>query len=182
MTEALTLLPPNATPVERSVEQATARIGAVPTPLRALWDADACPTALLPFLAWGLGLQTWDSTWSEPIQRARVRSAIQIARRLGTAASVRDVVGSFGGGVALREWFERSPPGPAHTFELVLTLGEANGAPATAAFVAQVVDEVDRAKPARAHYTVTQGLQSHAGMAAVGGARSAVYRRLRMAA
>ena len=46
------LLPRNATGAERAIEGATARVGAVPTPFRDLWNPDTCPAALLPWLAW----------------------------------------------------------------------------------------------------------------------------------
>lgn len=182
MTEPVqTLLPPNASAVERAVEAATARIDEVPTPLRELWNADTCPRALLPWLAWGLGLRTWSSDWPEGVQRARVKAAIPIARRQGTVRSVREVVESFGGGVALREWWQSSPPGTPHTFSVVLTLSGQGGAPATAQFVADVVEEVRRTKPARSHFTFTQGLQAASGIAVIGGARAAIYRRLQLA-
>jgi hypothetical protein len=43
------------------------------------------------------------------IKRERVRKAIAIARRKGTAESVRSVVASFGGSVAIREWWQSEP-------------------------------------------------------------------------
>ncbi|RZA27324.1 MAG: phage tail protein I, partial [Proteobacteria bacterium] len=39
-----------------------------------------------------------------------------IQRRKGTASSVRDVVRSFGGSLALREWWQMAPRGDPHTF------------------------------------------------------------------
>jgi len=172
------LLPPNATPLERAFEAATARIASVPTPNRDLWNPDTCPAPLLPWLAWALSIDTWNADWPEAVKRSRVRAAMAIQRRKGTAKSVRDMVASFGGGVALREWWQTTPPGDPHTFEMVLTLTGENGAPVTARFVDEVVAEVTRTKPARAHFTFTQGLlaEGRVGVAAV--ARPAVFRRL----
>jgi phage tail P2-like protein len=115
--------------------------------IRDVWSPDDCPLDLLPWLAWGLSLDNWSTDWPESIKRERVRKAIAIARRKGTAGSVRSVVASFGGSVAIREWWQSEPRGLPHTFSLILNLDSA-GAPASAAFVDQVIAEVNRAKPA----------------------------------
>lgn len=172
------LLPPTATAAERALEGATARIGSVATPLRNLWNPDTCPTELLPWLAWALSLDSWRSYWPEHIKRARIRAAIEIQRRKGTAASVRDVVVAFGGAVSTREWWQQTPKGTPHTFELSMTLSGTGGQEATAEFVNDVIAEVTRTKPVRSHFTFTQGLQAVASIYVGGGARVAIYRRL----
>ncbi|MDK4808151.1 MAG: phage tail protein I, partial [Novosphingobium aromaticivorans] len=110
-------------------------------------------------------------------KRERVRKAIAIARRKGTAESVRSVVASFGGSVAIREWWQSEPRGLPHTFSLILNLDSA-GAPASAAFVDQVIAEVNRAKPARSTFTFTQGLTAQAGIGLVAALRPTIYARL----
>jgi phage tail P2-like protein len=82
--------------------------------IRDVWSPDDCPLDLLPWLAWGLSLDNWSTDWPESIKRERVRKAIAIARRKGTAESVRSVVASFGGSVAIREWWQ-SEPGACRT-------------------------------------------------------------------
>lgn len=176
------LLPPNATPAETALEAATARQADVPTPLRDLWDPDTCPLELLPWLAWTLSIDSWKSYWPEHVKRARVRDALQIQRRKGTAQSVHQVVEAFGGAVELREWWQQAPPGAPHTFEMVLTLSGEGGQTATAQFVDDVIAEVTRTKPVRSHFTFTQGLQALGDIGIVAGARAAVYRRLQLQA
>lgn len=176
------MLPPNATRVERAIEQAMSRIADIPAPLRELWNPETCPEQLLPWLAWALSIDTWKSYWPEHVKRARVRAAIEIQRRKGTAHSVRAVIAAFGGGVLLREWFETDPPGPPHTFQMVLTLSGSGGQEATAQFVEDVIAEVVRTKPVRAHFTFTQGSQAVGGVGVVAGTRAAVYRRLHLQA
>jgi len=176
------LLPPNASSAERAIEAATARIGDVPTPLRDLWDPDTCPAELLPWLAWALSIDAWKPYWPEHIKRARLRTALDIQRRKGTAQSVRQVVEAFGGQVQLREWFQMDPPGAPHTFEMVLTLAGEGGETATAQFVDDVIGEVSRTKPVRSHFTFTQGLQAAAGVGVIGASRAVVYRRLQLQA
>ncbi|HEY4583072.1 MAG TPA: phage tail protein I [Lysobacter sp.] len=176
------LLPPSATPAERAIEQVVARVGDIPTPLRELWNPDTCPLEFLPWLAWALSIDAWKPYWPEHVKRARIRAAIEIQRRKGTAASVRQVVAAFGGAVQLREWFQMTPPGAPHTFELVLTLSGEGGQTATAQFVDDVIGEVSRTKPVRSHFTFTQGLQGIGGIGIGAGARAAVYRRLQLQA
>jgi len=169
------LLPPNATPLEITLESVTARVGDVPTPLRDLWSAQNCPENLLPWLAWALGIDAWKSYWPLEVKRARVATAINIARQKGTAQSVRDVVAAFGGAVDLREWFQQSPPGDPYTFDMTLTVNGRGGEEATSDYVDDVIAEVERTMPVRCHYTFTQGsaFASQIGIACV--ARPVVY-------
>ena len=176
------LLPQSSTRAERSLEAATARLGDVPSPLRDLWNPDTCPVALLPWLAWALSIEAWSPDWPEPAKRARVRQAIELQRRKGTAASVRDVVAAFGGGVALREWWQTTPRGDPHTFTLALTLQGKDGAPATSRFVDELVAEISRTKPARSWFTFTTGLQAAGRLAIAAAGRVAVHRRLQFSA
>lgn len=172
------MLPPNATVLERAVESAVERISDVPVPLRSLWNADTCPLELLPWLAWSLSIDSWSSDWSEAVKRERIRRAIEIQRSKGTAKSVREAVQSFGGSVALREWWQIDPPGDPHTFELVLNLNGVAGAPATSDFVDAVIAEVRRTKPVRSHFTFTQGLVSTGQIGLFSVARPCTYARL----
>ena len=174
------LLPPNATPVELALEAVTRRLDAVPVPLRDLWSAQRCPLELLPWLAYALSIDSWNSSWSEQVKRAVVAQAIEIQRKKGTVAAVRRVVQAFGGNIAIREPWQMDPPGPPHTFELVLTLNGQDGLPASARFVDEVIDEVARTKPARSHFTFTQGLSAEGGLGLAAAARPAVYARLQL--
>lgn len=173
------LLPPESTTaLERAVEAATARFADLPVPLRDLVHPDRCPLPFLPYLAWALSIDSWSSDWPEPVKRARVRAAIEIQRRKGTAESVRSVVESFGGGVAIREWWQTEPRGEPHTFELVVTLSGADGAPATAEFTDAVISEVSRTKPVRSHFTYVQGVSFARPLGIIGAARPVVFARL----
>lgn len=176
------LLPDNATRLERGLEDATARLGDMPVPLRSLWDPSTCPVDLLPYLAWALSIDSWSSEWPVGVKRERVRQAIAIQRRKGTSESVRAVVQSFGGSVAVREWWQQEPKGEPHTFSLVLNLGDQAGETATAEYVDQVIAEVARTKPTRSHFTFTQGLNAAGSIGLIGAARPITYARLALAA
>jgi len=175
------LLPPNATTLERALAQVMAEMLDIPTPIGALWNPDTIPLPLLPWLAWSLAVDSWKPYWSESVKRARVRQAIDIARRKGTAQAVRDVVTAFGGLVTVREWWQTEPKGPPGTFELVLTLSGRDGTEASAQYVDDVIAEIRRTKPARAHFTFTQGFQALGAIGVMAVARPLAYARLQFA-
>jgi len=178
----VTLLPPNASAVERALEASTARLSGVPVTLRQLVDPWTCPLHILPYLAWALSIDTWDSDWPEAVKRARVAQAISIQRRKGTASSVRDVVRSFGGSLAIREWWEMTPRGDPHTFQIVLSLTGIVRGSRTAAYTDAVIAEIQRTKPVRSHFTFTQAIEAAGGMRAVAAARPATFARLTLVA
>ncbi|HAV51582.1 MAG TPA: phage tail protein I, partial [Brevundimonas sp.] len=52
----------------------------------------------------------------------------------------------------------------------------------TARFVEEVIDEVIRTKPVRAHFTFTQGLAAQGGLGLAAAARAADFYRLQLEA
>ncbi|MGH7462212.1 MAG: phage tail protein I, partial [Longimicrobiales bacterium] len=128
--------------------------------------------------AWHLGVDAWKTYWPEQTRRARVKAAIPVARKNGTAAAVREVVAAFGGNITVREWWQMTPRGIPGTFDLVMTLSGRDGEVATADFVADVLAEIDRTKPIRAHYTFTQGIEKVSVTAIAVAVRPVLYRRL----
>ncbi|MBB3910530.1 phage tail protein I [Sphingomonas desiccabilis] len=156
------LLPPNATPLERAAESATARIGDVPFPVEALGDPQRIPLRWLPWLAWGLSVDSWDDDWSEAEKRAAVAGSIALHRIKGTRASVETVLGRFDQLLHLVEWHQAAPRADPHTFEVRLPIAgdgvEPGGRRATAAFAEAIIREVSRVKPAREHFRLVQTL------------------------
>lgn len=180
MSNPPSLLPPNASALERAVAAAEARILRMIMLHALLKDPYRCPEKFLPWLAWELSLDTWDSDWPLHIKRQRIASAIDIQRHKGTAGSVRDVIESFGGSVVIREWWEIQPHGPPHSFELLLILSGRPGVQASAKYVEDVIAEVNRTKPVRSYFTFTQGAEFEGQIGLVGAIRPAVYRRLQL--
>ena len=103
------LLPPNATPLERAMEAAMRQ--PIDIPIRKLWSAADCPVELLPYLAWALGVEEWDSDWPDPVKRSAVADAFRIHREKGTLAGLKRVLMNAG---AEYEYTER-PAGAAMT-------------------------------------------------------------------
>ena len=95
------ILPPNATRAELACERAIAAMRPDLTPVAALMNPDTCPKHLLPWLAWALSVDFWDSGWSEETKRASVCEAVGIHRVKGTLQSVQRALKAAGYGDAI---------------------------------------------------------------------------------
>lgn len=86
------LLPPNATPWELALEATgTVRFPDLNTGaqgVQAEMNTAAIPAELLPWLAWGLKLEIWDSDWSEARMRWAVANSIAWHYLKGTKAGI----------------------------------------------------------------------------------------------
>lgn len=174
------LLPPNATALDRAAELVTtAAIDAIPMMHRAIWNPDDCPAPILPWLAWTLGVESWRAEWPDAVKRSRVKASIGIHRRKGTVKAVKDAVASFGGQIGIREWWQKTPKGEPHTFEVVLTVPD-TGTTTTEQLVNDVINEVNLTKPLRSHFTFVMGLSANASAKVVSVGRPAIYRRMQM--
>jgi len=91
MSDVVSILPPNASDFERNMEQTTARIGAVPVPLRDLWNPQTIPESLLPWLAWSVDVPFWDKNDSLKNKRAIVAASFDLHRRRGTLSCFTDM-------------------------------------------------------------------------------------------
>lgn len=89
-----TLLPQNATALERSIEVAASRD--TPVPILALWDVDACPAAALPWLAWALHVDGWDEGATETEKRDAIRQSVRLHRKKGTPWALKRALETLG--------------------------------------------------------------------------------------
>jgi phage tail P2-like protein len=171
------LMPPNATALERRIAATNAGINDISVDIGKLMNPDEIPLPLLPWLAWHLSVSSWKDAWPEKVKRARVKTAIRTAKIRGTATAVRQVCASFGQNVVMREWFETKPRGRPGTFEILLTAG-ADGAPATAECVAEIIADVNAAKRGTAHFSFTQRFSMRTWQPLGAAVRMATYYRL----
>ena len=177
------LLPPNATPLERALAGVTARISAVPAPLAPLWDPETCPLPVLPWLAWGLSVDSWDTDWSVRAKRDAVAQSIDLHRRKGTRASIDTVIARFDAALQVVEWHEQVPRGTPHTFDVLLDIVGPGGAVlVTRRLIESIVREVTRVKPLREHFRFVQRLRATASIGLLAVARPATFQRLVCAA
>lgn len=137
------LLPINATKQERAIALTTSRISDVGVPVKDMWNPATCPVDVLPWLAWALSINAWNSGWTESQKRAVVTDSIKNHRIKGTVQSVKEAASAFGT-IELVEWFQTSPQGTPFTFTAKLSL------PAISYDLqASIIDAVLASKPAR---------------------------------
>ncbi|MEN3260060.1 phage tail protein I [Sodalis endosymbiont of Spalangia cameroni] len=142
------LLPPSASHFMRHAEKVTARISDIPVELHQLWDADTCPAALLPHLAWALSVDRWDKNWPEAVRRQVIKAAWQIHRQKGTIAALKRAVEPLGYIIRVIEWWQTGDePG---TFRLDVGVLE-NGI--TEAMYQELERLIADAKPVSRHMT-----------------------------
>jgi len=92
-----TLLPPNATSSERAVESAAWRLGDDgPQGIRSLWNPETIPAPFLPWLAWAMAVDAWDTTQSEELRRASIARSFALHRIKGTLEGYRVLARLYG--------------------------------------------------------------------------------------
>ncbi|EAO4397108.1 phage tail protein I [Salmonella enterica] len=114
------ILPPTASPAERAVDVTGGELLAQ-TPVHLVRDvknADACPVALLPWLAWERSVDTWNDDWTEAEKRAAIKRAPYIHRHRGTKAALTASLTDSPFRSQIIEWFEQEPPGKPYTFRM----------------------------------------------------------------
>lgn len=178
----MTLLPPNATSLERALEQVMARIGEIDAPIDTLLDPATIEADWLPWLAFGLSVDGWDADWSDSQKRAAVAGSIALHRIKGTRASVETVLSRFDQLAQLIEWHEAIPRAVPHTFEIHLPMVTGTGVAAggrrtRAAFAEAIIREVSRVKPLREHLTLVQSIIARGSIGIQGAARVATFTR-----
>lgn len=90
MPDVTSLLPPNATNVERALE-AAGTPAVIPAPLGTLYDAEAIPARLLPWLAWAWDAPWWHSLLDAQEKRALLGQSLAWHKQAGTLAAYRSV-------------------------------------------------------------------------------------------
>ncbi len=161
MSDKPTLLPPNATPFERALEQALSRIEDVPVPIDRLWDPDRCPAELLPWLAWAWSVDEWDPEWPEEVKRRVIAAAPEVHRQKGTRAAVERALRAIGVFAEIVEWWQKSPRGTPGTFSVTAWVNEqlhAGGAVLTERVQRQIDRIVRSTKPLSRAYDLLVGV------------------------
>lgn len=168
MTEQ-SLLPINATEQERALELASGKLADLPVEIGKLWNPDDCPESLLPWLAWALSIDEWDSQWSVETRRQQIKNAAFTHRHKGTVGSVKKALASLGVTVDFLEWFEDAHDvvlAPVHNTQphTFVFVAWANENPYTSQQVflnQELYDTITRIvnlhKPVRSHYDFLVG-------------------------
>lgn len=146
------LLPPAAKPLERALAQACAAAEDLQLPIGDLWSPADCPSALLPWLAWAMGVEDWDGRWDDEQKRAAIAASIPVKRYRGTIGAVRRALAALGFGVEVQEWFAQIPAGDPYTFQLHLLIDQVGY---DMADLDRMLQLVERAKNLRSHLSKT---------------------------
>lgn len=86
------LAPDSATAVERCMDAAAEeRVGRLPAGYRA-WRVDDLPNSWMPVLAWALSVDLWDSDWTPADRRAAIQTAMDLHRKKGTPAGIKQAL------------------------------------------------------------------------------------------
>ncbi len=142
------LLPPAAKPLERALAQACAAAEDIQMLIGDLWSPADCPSELLPWLAWAMGVEEWDGRWSDEQKRAAIAASIPIKRYRGTIGAVRRALDALGFGVEVQEWFAQIPAGDPYTFQLHLLIDQVG---CDMADLDRMIQLVERTKNIRSH-------------------------------
>ena len=126
-------------------------------PIDTLWDPQRCPAALLPWLAWALGVREWDAAWTPAVQRRVIGESVGLHRIEGTVAALRTLLDATG---AVYDLVER-PGGTPLTAAITIHNSAAVGAAALRRLRAQI-DAVTR-------LSVDLTLTAHSGAGAEAG-------------
>lgn len=158
------LLPPQATALERDLEQATARMANVPTPFATLWNHATCPADLLGWLAWANSVDEWDTNWPEEIKREAIRIAPLLHQCKGTVWALQNALKPLGTFTTIEEWWAMNPPGAPGTFRATTLIsrtdltGNAQAPLLTPALTEKIKAVIDCNKPASRSYSLRIGV------------------------
>lgn len=147
------LLPHNATGFETALDDVTARIGAVPVRVRDVWDPDTCPENVLPWLAWALSIDQWNTAWTAQQKRDAIKAAILVQKVKGTIGAVRAGLSAIDLDTRVVEWHREQTPGAPYTYRLLI---DASANAATLAEILEALDTIERVKSLRSHMTEVQ--------------------------
>ena len=153
-----TLLPPNATPLERVLAKACV-MPHTPEEIRKLWNPMTCPERLLPWLAWAWSVDDWDPAWNETQQRAMVSGSIRLHKKKGTSWAVREALLRSG----LESVRVREKPAGAHWAEFDVDIAVVDR-PLTQEAMDRATDLISEYKAQRSVLrTLRTSLQNNAG-------------------
>lgn len=155
------LLPPNATAQEQALEDATARLADLPPSVRSMWNADTCPAALLPWMAWAFSVDEWDAGWTDAQKRGAIKASLSVHKHKGTVGAVKESMAALGFEAELVEWFQTTPAGTPYTFGVTINVDQTGFSQAQ---IAKLIRTILATKNLRSHLTsVTPVVQSKAG-------------------
>jgi phage tail P2-like protein len=168
------LLPPSSSLFEQGIESAVSRVGAIDvSPAGELFNPATCPAALLPWLAWAIEADPWNTAWTVAQQRAAIAASIQVHRTRGTVGALKRALEAIGYEVNINE-----QTGEAYVFRVEID-ASVTGLTNEAVYADAVTISL-RTKPARSFFGGADGLLRATlgpifACAAIGGTETEVF-------
>ena len=169
--------------------QVSATASAIDPPLRLISEAvdrplilaaiDDLSAGVLEHLAVQYDVTSWDSAWPIETKRAVLKTAIADKRKMGTRGAVQRAIEAVAPIATLTEWWQDTNGDMLpHTFKIDLLQDGSAVDPETQA---NVISQVNEAKPVRSHYTFTAIQKGESGLYFAGVLRAISYARVRSA-
>lgn len=156
------LLPPNASQLERDIEQVIASSLDLPLSIADLWDPFRCPLSLLPWLAWAYSVDQWADSWPESVKRQVVNDAFGIHRFKGTPYAVQRALNSLGIKTNILEWWESAGSNVRGTMKVLALVNDNitndNDGLITVKMLAMVTEAIRNSKRGSIHFDVELGI------------------------
>ncbi|WP_372941432.1 phage tail protein I [Shewanella sp.] len=153
------LLPSNASKLERVIEKVIEHCTKFPIDVRDLWDPWRCPLELLPWLAWAYSVDNWNEHWPEHIKRNVVDSSYQVHRYKGTPFAVQHALDALGIKTDIIEWWEPDGSGTPGTFAINTMISD-QGIDLT--LISAIYAQIGIAKRGSQHFTLRTVLSNNA--------------------
>lgn len=167
----------NATPLLRGWLSLTDRYGLVSIPLPELGLPNYTPIRVLPWVAWGLGVDRWQSTWTEARQRQEAQEAIPTHKRRGSRRSMDLLLAEYDATLRLVEWWEEGGSGTPRSFTVILPTNGADAASVTASFAKSLLADIERTKPAGTLFDLRQSAAASVSLPITVAARTVIMAR-----
>lgn len=114
------LLPPNATKLEKNIEQLGGKMTELPIPFIHLHRIDYCPIAHLPWLAWEYRVEYWRPDWLEQEKRHAITESKDFNAQRGTRSSLQSLLNTVITEYQLKAWHSFEPPLSPFTFYVIV--------------------------------------------------------------
>lgn len=145
------LLPPNATKLEKNIEQLGEKISNLPIPFVDLHRIDRCPVTHLPWLAWEHRVEYWKPEWGDQEKRNAIRESESFNAQRGTRSSITSLLSTVVDNFQLKAWHEFQPPHKPFTFVVMISTQYL----LSIEQLLQVQTAIDATKSARDNYSVS---------------------------
>lgn len=161
------LLPPNATKLERNIEQLGERTTRLLVPFIELHRVEQCPVPFLAWLAWDHRVEYWRSDWSEAEKRQAIEESTAFNAQRGTRSSIESLLSKFAENFQLKAWHEFNPPQAPFTFVVII-----KDVSISIDQLLQIQTAVEATKSARDNFSISAKVVSSGNIQIVGACHS----------